>query len=207
MLWDPIRYAETCPSSDGACALVLGSESVADAAVADGNPVAWVHGHGDALASRPCRRTATRCSRSAARSARPTCTARPASPTRAADRLRRDVRAVLVVRADVAREPRLRRAGRGLEAWSRTATPQLDGDLPGQHVRRRAVVEPDRRVGHAALRRGGACRCAGQAGEHQIDGAAPGRWSRLRRRLAVLRHVGRRRRQAVMGCSTDFVTQ
>jgi acetyl-CoA C-acetyltransferase len=44
MLWDPIRYAETCPSSDGACALVLGSESVADAAVADGNPVAWVHG-------------------------------------------------------------------------------------------------------------------------------------------------------------------
>ncbi len=44
MLWDPIRYAETCPSSDGACALVLGSESVADDAVADGNPVAWVHG-------------------------------------------------------------------------------------------------------------------------------------------------------------------
>ena len=44
MLWDPIRYAETCPSSDGACALVLGSESVADASAADGNPVAWVHG-------------------------------------------------------------------------------------------------------------------------------------------------------------------
>src|SRR4029079_15916739 len=29
MLWDPIRYAETCPSSDGACARVLGSERAA----------------------------------------------------------------------------------------------------------------------------------------------------------------------------------
>ena len=32
MLWDPIRYAETCPSSDGACAMVLASEEGADAA-------------------------------------------------------------------------------------------------------------------------------------------------------------------------------
>ncbi|HYI60444.1 MAG TPA: thiolase domain-containing protein [Acidimicrobiales bacterium] len=44
MLWDPIRYAETCPSSDGACALVLGSEAVADAAAADGRPPAWITG-------------------------------------------------------------------------------------------------------------------------------------------------------------------
>ncbi|MCZ7526222.1 MAG: thiolase domain-containing protein [Acidimicrobiia bacterium] len=41
MLWEPIRYLETCPSSDGAMAMVLGSEPVADAAP---NPVAWVHG-------------------------------------------------------------------------------------------------------------------------------------------------------------------
>ena len=41
LLWDPIRYAETCPSSDGAGAMVLGSESVADAA---SRPVAWVRG-------------------------------------------------------------------------------------------------------------------------------------------------------------------
>jgi acetyl-CoA C-acetyltransferase len=40
MLWDPIRYAETCPSSDGACALVLGSERT----VTGDSPVAWVHG-------------------------------------------------------------------------------------------------------------------------------------------------------------------
>ncbi len=41
MLWDPIRYLDTCPSSDGAMALVIGSEAVADAAR---GPVAWVHG-------------------------------------------------------------------------------------------------------------------------------------------------------------------
>jgi acetyl-CoA C-acetyltransferase len=41
MLWDPIRYSETCPSSDGACAMVLGSEKVGDAAR---KQAAWVHG-------------------------------------------------------------------------------------------------------------------------------------------------------------------
>ncbi|MFR9731183.1 thiolase domain-containing protein [Saccharopolyspora sp. MS10] len=40
MLWDPIRYDETCPSSDGACAIVLGDEAAARAA---GRPVAWIH--------------------------------------------------------------------------------------------------------------------------------------------------------------------
>ena len=40
MLWDPIRYDETCPSSDGACALVIGD---ADSAARVENP-AWIHG-------------------------------------------------------------------------------------------------------------------------------------------------------------------
>jgi acetyl-CoA C-acetyltransferase len=40
MLWDPIRYLETCPSSDGACAMVLASEPAARRAP---NPPAWVH--------------------------------------------------------------------------------------------------------------------------------------------------------------------
>ncbi|MBB4684838.1 thiolase domain-containing protein [Amycolatopsis jiangsuensis] len=40
MLWDPIRYDETCPSSDGACAMVLGDEASGDA-VPGG--AAWVH--------------------------------------------------------------------------------------------------------------------------------------------------------------------
>jgi acetyl-CoA C-acetyltransferase len=39
MLWDPIRYDETCPSSDGACAVVIGDER---AAAAVDRP-AWIH--------------------------------------------------------------------------------------------------------------------------------------------------------------------
>jgi acetyl-CoA C-acetyltransferase len=41
MLWDPIRYLETCPSSDGACAMVLASES---AAKLSPRKPAWVRG-------------------------------------------------------------------------------------------------------------------------------------------------------------------
>jgi acetyl-CoA C-acetyltransferase len=45
MLWEPIRYAETCPSSDGAIAMVLASESAAEASAASsGVPPAWIHG-------------------------------------------------------------------------------------------------------------------------------------------------------------------
>ncbi len=41
MLWDPIRYVETCPSSDGACAMVLAGEKTADGA---SKRPAWIHG-------------------------------------------------------------------------------------------------------------------------------------------------------------------
>lgn len=44
MLWDPIRFDETCPSSDGACAIVLGGEKSAREMEATGKKVAWVHG-------------------------------------------------------------------------------------------------------------------------------------------------------------------
>jgi acetyl-CoA C-acetyltransferase len=40
MLWDPIRYLETCPSSDGACAMVVAKESLAQKAP---RAPAWVH--------------------------------------------------------------------------------------------------------------------------------------------------------------------
>jgi len=40
MLWDPIRYLESCPSSDGACAMVLAREELAEKAP---TPPAWVH--------------------------------------------------------------------------------------------------------------------------------------------------------------------
>jgi acetyl-CoA C-acetyltransferase len=39
MLWDPIRYDETCPSSDGACAVVIGNERAA----APIDRPAWIH--------------------------------------------------------------------------------------------------------------------------------------------------------------------
>jgi acetyl-CoA C-acetyltransferase len=41
MLWDPIRYLETCPSSDGACAVVLTDE---DGGKRAANKPAWVLG-------------------------------------------------------------------------------------------------------------------------------------------------------------------
>jgi acetyl-CoA C-acetyltransferase len=41
ILWDPIRFLECCPSSDGACAMVLTSERVAKAA---SKPAAWIKG-------------------------------------------------------------------------------------------------------------------------------------------------------------------
>ncbi|MFD7622457.1 thiolase domain-containing protein, partial [Streptomyces sp. NPDC059802] len=41
MLWDPIRYSETCPSSDGACAMILTDRA---GAARSPHPPAWVHG-------------------------------------------------------------------------------------------------------------------------------------------------------------------
>jgi acetyl-CoA C-acetyltransferase len=43
MLWEPIRYLETCPSSDGACAMVLADEATGNDAAAAGRPPAWIH--------------------------------------------------------------------------------------------------------------------------------------------------------------------
>jgi acetyl-CoA C-acetyltransferase len=40
MLWDPIRFDETCPSSDGACAVVIADEGIARGVAAP----AWIHG-------------------------------------------------------------------------------------------------------------------------------------------------------------------
>jgi acetyl-CoA C-acetyltransferase len=38
MLWDPVRYLESCPSSDGSCAVVIAGEQDA------GDAPAWIHG-------------------------------------------------------------------------------------------------------------------------------------------------------------------
>jgi acetyl-CoA C-acetyltransferase len=44
MLWEPLRYLESCPSSDGACAVVLTNEAGGQAAAAAGRPPAWILG-------------------------------------------------------------------------------------------------------------------------------------------------------------------
>jgi acetyl-CoA C-acetyltransferase len=44
MLWEPLRYLESCPSSDGACAVVLTDEAGGKEAGADGRPPAWIIG-------------------------------------------------------------------------------------------------------------------------------------------------------------------
>ena len=165
MLWDPIRYSETCPSSDGACAMVLTDEAVGDAAAA-----------GVGARRRPCA-ASRRCSPGRdpvnpqggqglrGRRVRPGRHHRPAER----DRRRRDVRAVLLVRAHVAGEPGLRRGGRGLEA-DRGGGHRDGRGPPRELLGRRAVHQPHRRLRHDPLRRGRAPG-PGQAGEHQVDGA------------------------------------
>jgi acetyl-CoA C-acetyltransferase len=73
MLWDPIRFDETCPSSDGAAAMVIGNEEIADARIAEGHPVAWIHA--TALRTEPAETLRRPCGRkpvSPARSTRST---------------------------------------------------------------------------------------------------------------------------------------
>jgi acetyl-CoA C-acetyltransferase len=41
MLWDPIRFLESCPSSDGACAMVIAAE---DLVAESPKPPAWIRG-------------------------------------------------------------------------------------------------------------------------------------------------------------------
>ena len=44
MMWEPLRYLESCPSSDGACAVVLTNEAGGRAAASDGRTPAWILG-------------------------------------------------------------------------------------------------------------------------------------------------------------------
>ena len=195
MLWDPIRYLETCPSSDGAAAMVLASERVAESS-SSSRPPAWIHG----MAMR-------------------------SEPTMFAGRDQVNPQAGMDCAADVYRqagitEPRrqidvaevyvpfswfepmwlenlgLRRAGRRVEAHRRRGHRPRRRRHPLELLGRRAVVEPHRRLGHAAVPRGGHAgagpgrRAPGRERPHR---AGP----RLRRRVAVLRHVGARHRQAL----------
>jgi acetyl-CoA C-acetyltransferase len=42
MMWDPVRFLESCPSSDGACAVIFTDQEGGEAAAKAGRPPAWV---------------------------------------------------------------------------------------------------------------------------------------------------------------------
>ncbi|MCU1396148.1 MAG: Propanoyl-CoA C-acyltransferase [Ilumatobacteraceae bacterium] len=44
MMWDPVRFLESCPSSDGACAVIFTDEEGGKAAAAAGRKPAWILG-------------------------------------------------------------------------------------------------------------------------------------------------------------------
>ena len=151
MLWDPIRYDETCPSSDGACAMVITDRTAPTPRGRGRRGLDPRHRHAHRT-DRPSP-AATRSTRRPAATLQPPVAGRRASPTRRRDRRRRDLRPVLLVRADVAGEPRVRSRGRGLEAHRGGR----HGDRrahPGQPLGRRALVQPDRRIRHDPVRRG-----------------------------------------------------
>ncbi len=80
MMWEPIRFLESCPSSDGACAVVITDEDGGKAAAADGRPPAWILG--TASRSEPPAfpgRDPVR-PQACLDCVEPTCTPRPASP-------------------------------------------------------------------------------------------------------------------------------
>ena len=170
MLWDPIRFDETCPSSDGACALVIGNEEIADARVADGHPVAWIHA--TALRTEPLAYSGRdQVNPQAGRDAAGRAVARRGHhlPDRR-DRRRRGLRAVLLVRADVAGEPRLRarraRAGsspkpaRRRSAAASRSTPS-GGVLSSNPIGASGMI----RFAESAIQ------VMGKAGDHQVEGA------------------------------------
>jgi acetyl-CoA C-acetyltransferase len=165
MLWDPVRYAETCPSSDGACAIVLAAED----AISGAAPPAWVHG--TAMRSEP--------TMSADRD--------PVLPRGGSDC------AIDLYKQAGITDPRgqvdcvemyvpfswfepmwlenLQLSPRG-EGWKmvESGATQLDGDLP---VNMSGGVLSTNPIGASGMLRFGeaALQVRGQAGEHQVDGA------------------------------------
>ena len=110
MLWDPVRYLETCPSSDGAAAMVLAVGAGGGRRRRSARPPAWIHGM--AMRSEPTMFAGRdQVNPQAGHGLR----RRRLPPGRhhrapAPDRRGRGVRALPLVRAHVAGEPGLRRA-------------------------------------------------------------------------------------------------
>ena len=198
MLWDPLRYLEACPSSDGAAAMVLAAEG----AVSGQLPTGLGPRHGHAVRADHVRRPGPGQSPGRARTARPMCTPRPGITD---PRAQFDVAEVYVPFSWY--EPmwleNLGFCDLG-DGWKLTESGahRLRRRHPVEHLRRGAVLQPDRGIGHAPLPRGGH---AGpwpgrRASDRRGQGGAR---SGLRRRVAVLRHVGGGERKALIGPAPD----
>ncbi|HSR24672.1 MAG TPA: thiolase domain-containing protein [Candidatus Eisenbacteria bacterium] len=166
MLWDPIRYLECCPSSDGACAMVLAAEHALGGA---GTPPAWVHA--TAMRSEPTMfagrdevdpRAGRECAAELYRQAG------IADPRREID--------VAEVYVPFSWFEPMWMENLGFapehEGWRMTASgaTALDGDLP---VNPSGGVLSSNPIGASGMLRfaEAAMQVRGQAGEHQVDGA------------------------------------
>lgn len=170
MLWEPIRYAETCPSSDGAFAMVLGSEAAAEASAASsGTPPAWIHG--TAMRSEPA-------SANGRDQVRPQASLDCAADVYAQAGITNPRQQIDVAEIYVPfswYEPiwmeGLLFAEEG-EGWkmSESGATQMDGDLP---VNCSGGVLSTNPIGASGMIRFGeaAMQVRGQAGDHQVDGA------------------------------------
>ncbi len=166
MLWDPVRYSETCPSSDGACAMILTGR---DGAARSPHPPAWVHG--GAMRSEPTLfagkdfvspRAGKDCAADVYRQARIT------DPRREIDAV--EMYVPFSWYAPMWLE-NLGFADEG-EGWKLTeaGVTELDGDLPvnpSGGVLSTSPIGPSGMIRFAEA----ALQVRGGAGEHQIDGA------------------------------------
>ena len=170
MMWDPVHYLESCPSSDGACAVVFTDQKGGDAAAAAGRPPAWVLGTavrsepGNFPGRDPVRpRAGVDCSADLYRQVGIT---DPLEP----DRLRRALRAVQLVSSRcgwrATTSPRPVRVGR----WSQRGDTEIGGAFP---VNMSGGVLSSNPIGASGLLRfaEAAQQVRGLAGEHQVDGA------------------------------------
>ncbi|HET7684275.1 MAG TPA: thiolase domain-containing protein [Marmoricola sp.] len=168
MLWDPVRYDETCPSSDGACAMVIASEDAVERA-GIANP-AWIHGQ--VMRSEPLTyaerdQVNPRAGRDAA--------AYLWKQTGITDPLREVDCAEVYVPFSWFEPMWMENLGFAEEGagWKLTesGTTALDGDLP---VNMSGGVLSSNPIGASGMIRfaEAALQVMGEAGEHQVDGAA-----------------------------------
>ena len=189
MLWDPIRFDETCPSSDGACALVIGNEEHRRRARRRRASRRLDPRHRAAHRTAGLLRAATRSTRRPAATPPRRCGATPESA-------HRSTRSTSP--RSTCRSPGSNRCG-----WRTSASPRRAraGSSPRPARRRSAAasrstpsggVLSSNPIGASGMIRfaESAIQVMGKAGDHQVAGRPQGARPRVRRRLAVLLDVG-----------------